>query len=97
VEHPARRPEISHGPAESRGTTPNESAGNHGGQRPDRPAPTPQPQPGGSMAPSVNAPRTAPATPGVPGWTQEKRAPGNPVPDETEREKRGRRTKDLER
>lgn len=97
TEPPARRPEISHSPAESRGPTPNGPAGNHGGQRPDRPAPTPQSQPGGHMTPPVNAPQVVPATPKVPGWTQDKRAPGNPVPDETEREKRGRRTKDMER
>jgi len=97
VVHPYRRPDFSHRQAESRVPTPHEPRGNPGGQRPERPTPTAQPPQTGHTTPSVSAPNVAPATPRDQGWHQEKRAPGNLVPNETEREKRSRRTKDLER
>lgn len=91
---PAPRPERLPDLSEPHRPRPVVPAGNPSGERPDRTAHSP---PGGNLPPAVHAPPTAPTTPRGPGGFQEKRTPSNPVPDDTEREKRGRRSRDLER
>ena len=97
MDHTDRRTDRPATQAEPRDPRTGDIAGSHGGPRTDRPSHTPAPQPGGHTGPMTSATPASPVTPRNPVWVPDQRTPSNPVADDADREKRNRRTKDLER